>query len=87
MNANQTSPQMSEGRKPATDRADIEQNKKMVNQEEFIAQSILKGKEQMRKLVKDNNVAEFTLFMYECLHTGRVQPHINMTTANMYDLW
>ncbi|RDY10358.1 Agamous-like MADS-box protein AGL80, partial [Mucuna pruriens] len=60
-----------------------EQSKKMVNQEGFVAQSILKGKEKMRKLVKDNKDTEITMFMYECLNTGRVQPYNNMTTADL----
>ncbi|KHN11882.1 Agamous-like MADS-box protein AGL80 [Glycine soja] len=60
-----------------------EQSKKMVNQESFIAQSIMKSKEKLQKIVKENKDIEMSLFMAHCFKTGMFQPDINMTTADM----
>ncbi|KAH1226147.1 Agamous-like MADS-box protein AGL80 [Glycine max] len=61
----------------------LEQSKKMVNQESFIAQRIMKSKEKLQKIVKENKEIEMSLFMAHCFKTGMFQPDINMTTADM----
>ncbi|KAK7387293.1 hypothetical protein VNO78_27991 [Psophocarpus tetragonolobus] len=61
-----------------------EQSKKMANQESFIAESIQKGKEKLKKLVEDNNKKEITMFMYQRLNKMSVdQPDKNMTAADL----
>ncbi|KAG4923557.1 hypothetical protein JHK87_049097 [Glycine soja] len=60
-----------------------EQSKKMMNQESFIAQSIMKSKDKLQKVVKENKEIEMSLFMAQCFQTGMFQPHINMTAADM----
>ncbi|RZB50789.1 Agamous-like MADS-box protein AGL80 [Glycine soja] len=50
---------------------ELEQSKKMVNQESFTAQRIMKGNKQMMKLMKDNR------------RRSRARPDNNMTTANL----
>ncbi|XP_028186499.1 agamous-like MADS-box protein AGL80 [Glycine soja] len=62
---------------------ELEQSKKMVNQESFTAQRIQKGNEQMMKLMKDNREKELTLFMFQCLNAGRVQPNNNVTEDDL----
>ncbi|CAJ1960585.1 unnamed protein product [Sphenostylis stenocarpa] len=46
---------------------ELEQNKKMMNQESFIAQRIQKGNEHMKKLGKDNREKEMDMFMFQFL--------------------
>ncbi|KAH1153320.1 hypothetical protein GYH30_049103 [Glycine max] len=60
-----------------------EQSKKMMNQESFIAQSIMKSKDKLQKVVKENKEIEMSLFMAQCFQTGMFQPDINMTAADM----
>ncbi|KAG4923554.1 Agamous-like MADS-box protein AGL80 [Glycine soja] len=62
---------------------ELEQRKKMVNQEGFIGQKILKGNEKVMKLMKDNREKEITMFLFQCLNAGRIQPDNNMTTADL----
>ncbi|KAK7385016.1 hypothetical protein VNO78_30723 [Psophocarpus tetragonolobus] len=59
-----------------------QQNKKMVNQESFITQNIHKGNEKIKKLVRDNNKKEMTMFMFQCLNIGSVQPYDNMAISD-----
>ena len=59
-----------------------EQTKKMANQERFIAESIVKGKEKLKKLADENKEKEMSLFMVQWLKTGKVQPEHNMTMAD-----
>ncbi|XP_073158264.1 agamous-like MADS-box protein AGL80 [Henckelia pumila] len=49
---------------------EMEQSKKMVNQESFIRGRIAKAAEQIKKLQKDNREKEITHLMYQCL-TGK----------------
>ncbi|GJT11590.1 agamous-like MADS-box protein AGL80 [Tanacetum coccineum] len=49
---------------------EMEQSKKMVNQESFIRQRITKANEQLKKQIKENQEKEMTEVMYQCL-TGR----------------
>ena len=59
-----------------------EQTKKMVDEEHFIAQSNVKGKEKLKKLVDENKEKEMSLFMVQWLKTRKVQPEHNMTKAD-----
>ncbi|KAF5803376.1 putative transcription factor MADS-type1 family [Helianthus annuus] len=49
---------------------EMEQSKKMVNQESFIKQRITKANEQLKKQIKENREKEMTEVMYQCL-TGK----------------
>ncbi|GFP80396.1 agamous-like mads-box protein agl80 [Phtheirospermum japonicum] len=49
---------------------EMEQSKKMVNQESFIRNRITKAADQLKKLHKDNREKEMTHLMYQCL-TGK----------------
>ncbi|KAL6531387.1 hypothetical protein OROMI_027750 [Orobanche minor] len=49
---------------------EMEQSKKMVNQESFIRNRIMKAADQLKKLHKDNREKEMTHLMYQCL-TGK----------------
>ncbi|KAL0289603.1 UNVERIFIED_CONTAM: Agamous-like MADS-box protein [Sesamum calycinum] len=49
---------------------EMEQSKKMVNQESFIRHRITKAADQLKKLHKDNREKEITHLMYQCL-TGK----------------
>ncbi|KAL7198556.1 hypothetical protein ACSBR2_020946 [Camellia fascicularis] len=49
---------------------EMEQSKKMVNQESFIRQRIVKANEHLKKKHKNNQENEMTKVMYQCL-TGR----------------
>lgn len=49
---------------------EMEQSKKMVNQESFIRQRITKANEQLKKQIKENREKEMTEVMYQCL-TGK----------------
>ncbi|XP_020237617.1 agamous-like MADS-box protein AGL80 [Cajanus cajan] len=65
---------------------ELEQSKKMVNQEGFIGQRILKSKEQLMKLVKDNREMETTTFMFQCLSVESVEPNNNTHVTDLNDL-
>ncbi|KAL2568150.1 hypothetical protein AAZX31_18G052600 [Glycine max] len=60
-----------------------EQGKKMANQESFIAESIQKGRDKVKKIGKDNKEKEMTMFMYQCFNTGTVHPDNNMAIADL----
>ncbi|XP_027337507.1 agamous-like MADS-box protein AGL80 [Abrus precatorius] len=64
---------------------ELEQSKKMVNQESFLNQRIMKGKEQMKKQVKDNREKEMAMLMFQCLSAGMVMLN-NMTMIDLNDL-
>ncbi|KAK6139473.1 hypothetical protein DH2020_026787 [Rehmannia glutinosa] len=49
---------------------EMEQSKKMVNQESFIRHRISKAADQLKKIHKDNREKEITHLMYQCL-TGK----------------
>ncbi|PWA71376.1 transcription factor, MADS-box [Artemisia annua] len=49
---------------------EMEQSKKMVNQESFIRQRITKANEQLKKQIKENREKEMIEVMYQCL-TGK----------------
>ncbi|CAM8925774.1 unnamed protein product [Rhodiola kirilowii] len=46
---------------------EMEQSKKMVNQESFLKQRIAKAKEQLKKQLKENREKEMTELMFQCL--------------------
>ncbi|GFY89127.1 AGAMOUS-like 80 [Actinidia rufa] len=62
---------------------EMEQSKKMVNQESFIRQRITKANEQLKKQQKENREKEMTEVMYQCL-TGRGLNNLGM--ADLHDL-
>lgn len=62
---------------------EMEQSKKMVNQEGFIRQRIAKAAEQLKKQCKDNREKEMTEVMYQCL-TGRGLQ--NLAMGDLHDL-
>ncbi|KAK7269385.1 hypothetical protein RIF29_22111 [Crotalaria pallida] len=64
---------------------ELEQSKKMVNQESFLKQRILKAKEQVKKLRKDNREKEITQLMFQCLSAGNI-PHNNLSMIDLNDL-
>lgn len=63
---------------------EMEQSKKMVNQESFIRQRIAKANEQLKKQHKDNREKEMIEVMYQCL-TGKLGLH-NLLIPDLNDL-
>ncbi|KAI5658355.1 hypothetical protein M9H77_27148 [Catharanthus roseus] len=62
---------------------EMEQSKKMVNQETFIKQRIAKANEQLKKQHKDNREKEITEIMYQSLTGKGLQ---NLTLSDLTDL-
>ncbi|XP_052205522.1 agamous-like MADS-box protein AGL80 [Diospyros lotus] len=62
---------------------EMEQSKKMVNQESFIRQRISKANEQLKKQLKDNREKEVAELMFHCL-TGRALQTVAM--SDLHDL-
>nr|ACI05256.1 type I MADS box transcription factor [Petunia x hybrida] len=60
---------------------EMEQSKKMVNQESFIRQRIAKASEQLKKQSKENREKEMTEVMYQCL-TGKGLQNLNLGDLN-----
>ncbi|OIW14096.1 hypothetical protein TanjilG_19475 [Lupinus angustifolius] len=63
---------------------EMEKSKKMFNQENFLSQSIIKAKEQLRKLRNENRKKEMSLLMFQCLSSDNSSNNVNMT--NLSDL-
>ncbi|XP_027337523.1 agamous-like MADS-box protein AGL80 [Abrus precatorius] len=61
---------------------ELEQSKKMVNQESFLRQRILKAKEQLKKQRKDNREKEMTQLMFQYLSAGKIMHNISMVDLN-----
>ncbi|XP_038891311.1 agamous-like MADS-box protein AGL80 [Benincasa hispida] len=61
---------------------EMEQSKKMVNQETFLRQRIAKANEQLKKLRKDNREKEITRLMFQCLTATKELHGINMHDLN-----
>ncbi|XP_061340353.1 agamous-like MADS-box protein AGL80 [Gastrolobium bilobum] len=61
---------------------ELEQSKKMVNQESFMRQRILKAKEQLKKQRKDNREKEMTQLMFQYLSAGKILHNISMVDLN-----
>ncbi|XP_009618312.2 agamous-like MADS-box protein AGL80 [Nicotiana tomentosiformis] len=60
---------------------EMEQSKKMVNQESFIRQRIAKASEQLKKQSKENREKEMTEVMYQCL-AGKGLQNLNLGDLN-----
>ncbi|EEF42281.1 agamous-like MADS-box protein AGL80 [Ricinus communis] len=60
---------------------EMEQSKKMVNQESFLRQRIGKANEQLKKQRKDNREKEVTQVMFQSL-TGKTLNNLNMMDLN-----
>jgi hypothetical protein len=61
--------------------------KKMMNQETFLTQRVLKAEEKLKKQRKENREQEMTILMYHCLNEGRVV-HNNISTVDLsYLTW
>ncbi|KAE9589881.1 hypothetical protein Lal_00001176 [Lupinus albus] len=60
----------------------MEQSKKMMNQETFLKQSIIKAKEQLKKQKNENRKKEMALFMFNCLSVGTLTNNVNMADLN-----
>ncbi|CAN4108294.1 unnamed protein product [Withania somnifera] len=60
---------------------EMEQSKKMVNQESFLRQRIAKASEQLKKQSKENREKEMTEIMYQGL-TGKGLHHLNLGDLN-----
>lgn len=57
---------------------ELEQSKKMVNQESFLRQRIQKAKEQLTKQRKDNREKEMTHLMFQYISAGKLMDNISM---------
>lgn len=64
---------------------EMEQSKKMVNQESFTKQRISKAKEQVKKQRKDNREKEITMLMFQCLNVGKIVQN-DMSVSDLNDL-
>ncbi|GAA0140055.1 hypothetical protein Leryth_023109 [Lithospermum erythrorhizon] len=60
---------------------EMEQNKKMVNNEGFIRQRTVKANEQLKKQLRDNREKDVTMLMYQCL-AGRGLQNLMMPDLN-----
>ncbi|OMO93151.1 Transcription factor, MADS-box [Corchorus capsularis] len=63
------------------DLSEMEQTKKMMNQESFLRQRITKANEQLKKQCKENREKEMTQVMYQSL-TGKGLHNLNMADLN-----
>ncbi|CAK8577426.1 unnamed protein product [Lathyrus sativus] len=61
---------------------ELEQSKKMVNQESFLKQRIEKAKDQLTKQRKDNKEKEMTQLMFQYLSADNVMDNISMADLN-----
>ena len=64
---------------------EVQKCKKMMNQETFLTQRVLKAEEKLKKQRKDNREQEMTILMTQCLNEGKVV-HDNMSTIDMSSL-
>jgi len=65
--------------------SEFEKNKKMMNQETFMTQRVLKAKEKLKKLRKENMEQEMTMIMFQCLNVGKIV-HDDMSMIGLNDL-
>ncbi|KAL5076916.1 hypothetical protein RYX36_015900 [Vicia faba] len=61
---------------------EMEQSKKMVNQESFLKQRIQKAKDQLIKQRKDNREKEMTQLMFQYLSSDKTMQNISMLDLN-----
>ena len=64
---------------------EMEQSKKMMNQETFMNQRVMKAKEQVKKQQKDNKEKEMALLMFQCLNAGKIMDN-NMSVVDVNNL-
>lgn len=64
---------------------ELEKNKKMMNQETFMTQRVLKAKEKVKKLRKGNREQEMTMIMFQCLNAEKIV-HDDMSMIDLNDL-
>jgi hypothetical protein len=61
---------------------EFEKDKKMVNQQAFMKQRIMKAEEQLKRLRKNNKDIEMTNLLFQCLKEGNVV-HNNMSKIDL----
>ena len=61
---------------------ELEQSKKMFNQESFLKQRIQKAQEQLKKQRNDNKRKEMTHLMFQCLNAGQIFDNVGMDDLN-----
>lgn len=61
---------------------EMEQSKKMLNQESFMKQRIQKAQEHLNKQKIDNKRKEMTHLMFQCLNAGQIFESVNMSDLN-----
>ncbi|CAK8566077.1 unnamed protein product [Lathyrus sativus] len=61
---------------------ELEQSKKMFNQESFLSQRIQKAQEHLNKQKIDNKRKEMTHLMFQCLNAGQIFESVNMNDLN-----
>ncbi|CAJ2672474.1 unnamed protein product [Trifolium pratense] len=61
---------------------ELEQSKKMQNQESYLMGRIRKGEEQLNKLRNENRKNELTQLMFQCLNAGKIIDDVNMNDVN-----
>ena len=64
--------------------SELDQSKKMMNQESFLKQRIVKCKEQVKKMRKGSREKQMTQIMFQCLSAGMLVH--NMTMIDLNDL-
>nr|KYP37705.1 Agamous-like MADS-box protein AGL80 [Cajanus cajan] len=62
--------------------SEFEQNKKMLSQESFLSQRIIKAQAQMKKLSNEIRKKEITLLMLQYLNAGNIFDNANMIDLN-----
>ncbi|XP_027337505.1 agamous-like MADS-box protein AGL80 [Abrus precatorius] len=61
---------------------ELEQSKKMLNQESFLRQRIIKAQEQLKKQKSENRKKEMTQLMFEYLTAGKIFDNASMMDLN-----
>ncbi|XP_004490761.1 agamous-like MADS-box protein AGL80 [Cicer arietinum] len=61
---------------------DFERDRKMMNQETYLKERVLKVKEKLKKKTKDNRKTEMTVHMYNILETGIFPENFNTVDQN-----
>ncbi|WJX37115.1 hypothetical protein P8452_24917 [Trifolium repens] len=61
---------------------EMEQSKKMQNQESFLREKIQKGQEQLNKLRNENRRKELTQLMFQCINANQIADNVGMNDLN-----
>ncbi|KAL5077055.1 hypothetical protein RYX36_016039 [Vicia faba] len=64
---------------------EFEQSKKMVNQERFLKERILKAEKKLKRQCRDNKEKETAMLMFQCLNAGNIVRN-NMQVGDLNDL-